>query len=60
VTVSWLDRLADHVDDLESILATIVAAWESVPENVQVPDEINVDEMWDEARRVLGRPQSGG
>jgi hypothetical protein len=49
----WLAMLADHVDRLESALRTIVTAWESVPENVQVPDEINVDEMWDDARRVL-------
>lgn len=39
------------------VLRRIVAAWESVPEDAQVPEAINVDELWDTARFVIDGAQ---
>lgn len=40
-------------DDMLRILEAIVAAWKAVPEDTLVPEEINVDELWAEADRVI-------
>jgi hypothetical protein len=60
VNAVWLGQLSGHLDEVEAILSTIVTAWESVPDNVQVPDEIDDDALWAEARRVLSRPRPEG
>lgn len=41
--------------DLLAALKTVVAKWDSIPEDVQVPDEINDDDdwQWDQARAAL-------
>lgn len=38
---------------LLSILEVIVSAWDSIPETSQVPDEINVDPIWESARKAI-------
>lgn len=43
---------------LYAALDNIVTAWDSVPDSVQVPDEINDDALWGRARNALGRPQT--
>jgi predicted nuclease with TOPRIM domain len=54
---SRLDLLLDEdkaeIERLRQALSTLVADWEAVPDNVQVPDEINVNEHWDAARVAL-------
>ena len=52
----WLGEVAAHVERLESALGNLVADWDSVDPLVQVPDEINVNEHWEEARLILGLP----
>lgn len=47
-------RLKDENKRLRSALAQLVIDWEKVPDDVQVPDEINVDEHWQAARDALG------
>jgi hypothetical protein len=46
---------------LYNALVAIVEAWDAVPEAAQVPDELDVDVMWEEAREALeqydGDPQ---
>jgi hypothetical protein len=49
----WLGQVADRMERLEGIVESLVRAWDSVPENVQVPEEINVDELWAEARDAI-------
>lgn len=53
VNAHWLGTVASRMERLEKSLAAIVEAWESIPENIQVPEEINVNELWDEARAAL-------
>jgi hypothetical protein len=31
----------------------LVTAWEAIPENIQVPDEINIDQLWDDVRAAI-------
>jgi hypothetical protein len=50
----WLAQVASRIDELEAALGALVDDWHSVPIDVQVPDEINVNEHWDAARRALG------
>jgi hypothetical protein len=38
---------------LRAALAAIVAAWNSVSPDADVPDEINRDELWEAARLAL-------
>ena len=38
---------------LYNALVAIVEAWDAVPEAAQVPDELDVDVMWEEAREAL-------
>ena len=45
-----------HFQGLRDALAQIVNDWESVPVDMQVPDEINVTEHWDAAKAALGIP----
>jgi hypothetical protein len=40
------------------ILKQMVAAWESIPEDTPVPDEINVNEMWDEAKAIIAEAEN--
>jgi hypothetical protein len=44
---------ADEIERLREALSDLIADWEAVPEDVQVPDEINVNEHWDAARTAL-------
>lgn len=53
----WLGRVGRRIERLEGVIASLVLAWESVPEDVQVPDEINVNELWEEARDAIGRAE---
>jgi hypothetical protein len=46
-------ELADEIERLRAALATLVADWDAVSEDVQVPEEINVNEHWDAARAAL-------
>lgn len=55
VSTYWLGRAAIKIEQLEYSLGAILDAWESVPENVQVPDEINDNDLWNDARAALGR-----
>lgn len=43
--------------DLVSVLKMIVKAWESIPQSQQVPEEINVDGMWDAARAAIAKAE---
>ena len=49
-------RLARRVRNLEACLTRIVQAWDSIPWESQVPEELNIDGMWTEARRLVGLP----
>lgn len=46
-------RLEQVQSQLLAMLRRIVDAWESVPEDVQVPDEINENQMWEDANELL-------
>lgn len=52
-------RLFAAAPDLLAVLARVVAAWESIPECDQVPEEMNDDDMWDEVRRVITKAKGG-
>ena len=43
---NWPDALYDALDAL-------VRAWRSIPDNCQVPDEINNDDLWLAAEAAL-------
>jgi hypothetical protein len=44
---------ADKIERLWEALVVLVADWDAVPEDVQVPEEININEHWDVARAAL-------
>jgi hypothetical protein len=48
-----LKQAEDEIERLREALSDLIADWEAVPEDVQVPDEINVNEHWDAARTAL-------
>lgn len=43
----------ETVEKLRSALAAIISAWESVPKAEQVPEALDIDELWDNARVAL-------
>lgn len=43
--------------DLLDALKAIVAAWDAVDPNVQVPDEINDDDLWEDARAAIAKAE---
>lgn len=45
--------VADQLDELAEATTAIAQAWGSVPENVQVPEEINDDALWSRVRFSL-------
>ena len=60
VKMYWLRETGEYIRSLEfelretrAILRQLVKDWDSVPENVQVPDEINENEHWQRAREIL-------
>ncbi len=60
ISTTWLREVGEKIRSLEfelretrAALRRLVRDWESVPETVQVPDEIYVDEHWARAREVL-------
>lgn len=48
-------RCVNAHDELVAALRAIVAAWEAVGPMEQVPESINVDELWDAARVALAK-----
>lgn len=46
-------QLGFAVSDLRAALETLVADFDAIPEDENVPDAINVNEHWDVARAVL-------
>lgn len=50
----------DAAPSLLKALERIVTAWESVPEDAQVPEEINVNELWDQARDAINQAYGRG
>lgn len=44
---------------LLNALRSIVRAWESVPEDTLVPEEINVDSLWKKARKAIAKAEGG-
>ena len=60
INTTWLREVGEKIRSLEfelretrAALRRLVRDWESVPETVQVPDEINVDKHWARAKEVL-------
>lgn len=51
------DRLETQRDELLRVLKRILADWESVPEDAQVPDEINDNDHWDAVRAVIAQTE---
>ncbi len=56
----WLGLVAKRLEDVErsnsqlySSLQRVVKGWESIDENDQVPEELNINEIWEEARKAL-------
>ena len=56
----WLRETGEYIRSLEfelretrAILRQLVKDWDSVPEDLQVPDEINENEHWQRAREIL-------
>jgi hypothetical protein len=48
-----LIRLRRQKQTLRTILQGIICAWDSIDANDQVNEEMNVDEMWIEARKAV-------
>jgi hypothetical protein len=43
----------DAADRMYSLIQRLSAAWKSLPEDEAVPDQINVNELWDEAELLV-------
>jgi hypothetical protein len=50
-------RLIAAAPDLLRCLKVLLEAWEAVPPTVQVPEEINVDEIWDNVRFAIAKAE---
>lgn len=50
-------QLIAAAPELLKALKIIVGQWESLPETIQVPDLININEMWDAARSIIARAE---
>jgi uncharacterized coiled-coil protein SlyX len=51
----YIKQLELQIERLREALSTLVADWEAVPDDLPVPEEINVNEHWDAARAALRR-----
>ena len=53
---SQVQDCCDLIDEQRAALEAILAAFDSIPDNVQIPDEINMpSQEWATVLRVLGR-----
>jgi hypothetical protein len=50
-------RLIAAAPEMLEALKTILADWEAIPEDEQVPDEINVNEHWDAVRAAIAKAE---
>lgn len=48
-------NLVAAAPDLLAVLCTLIEQWSSIPETVQVPDEINVNETWAAAIAAIAK-----
>lgn len=48
-------RLEEQNSELRILLQRLLTAWEEIPECDPVPDEINLNDLWDEIRAALGK-----
>lgn len=46
--------------EMHLLLKMLLQAWESIPESMQVPDEINDNKLWDKVREVLAELDEEG
>lgn len=52
-------HLVAAAPELLEALGQIVSAWESIDPNELVPEEINVDDLWDAARAAIAKAKEG-
>lgn len=50
----WERAMVQQNDRLRAALRALVEDFDSIPEDALLPDEINNNEHWDEARAALG------
>lgn len=59
IAIRWIlaerERFREVNAELVAVLSAISSAWASISESDPVPDEINVDTLWTDARTVLAR-----
>ena len=55
-TIRERTRLLHRIAAFEAVVTNLVKAWDSIPFEDRVPEEINIDALWIEARKLVGIP----